>query len=102
MQGSNELGTVIDPLDPSSHTQGIINLVTGRITRDNVNVDNSISVGTQQMPKYESFWPEGLHSSLSKKVITLVITKKHTQVDQTTEYDTDLIYTYGSSKIQRN
>ena len=102
MQGSNELGTVIDPLDPSSHTQGIINLVTGRITRDNVNVDNSISVGTQQMPKYESFWSEGLHSSLSKKVITLVITKKHTQVDQTTEYDTDLIYTYGSSKIQRN
>ena len=45
------------------------------------------------MQEYELFWPEGCYSSLSKKVATLAITNKHIQVDQTTVYDTDLIYT---------
>ena len=45
----DKLSTAIDLLDPSSHPTGIINLVTGKITGDNVNVDKSVSIGTYQM-----------------------------------------------------
>ncbi|KAK2161347.1 hypothetical protein LSH36_118g03002 [Paralvinella palmiformis] len=67
-----KLSTAIDPF----WTHPAINLVTGRITGGNVNVDKSISIGTHQMQEYESLWPECCYSSFSKKVITLAITKK--------------------------
>ena len=84
----------IDPLDPSSHSHGdLVHVVSGRITTDpTVNVHESVSIGTEMMKQYESTWPDGFHDTLSKKVHTLAITKKHIQVGKTKVHDTNLIY----------
>ncbi|KAK2168890.1 hypothetical protein LSH36_13g03043 [Paralvinella palmiformis] len=93
------VGVTLKPNTVASHPKVIVDLVTVRITGDNVNVDKSISIGAHRMQEYELFWPEGCYSSLSKKVATLAITNKHIQVDQTTVYDTDLIYTRGEFSL---
>ena len=82
----------IDPLDPHDHPAGIINIVTGRIATDNVTVDQSVTIGQQQMVEFESSWPEGFHNTISKKVITMSTMKKHIKVGNTQVYDTNLIY----------
>ena len=45
----NKLATRIDPLQADSHPSGLVNIVSGRIPPDDVNFDNSVECGTQQM-----------------------------------------------------
>ena len=84
--------TVINPLDSNEHMDRIINVVTGRVAQDNVNVDKSVEIGLQQMNDFESSWPVGFHSSISKKVITMSTMKRHIKIGNSKLYDTDLIY----------
>ena len=39
----------IDPLNSDNHPNCIVNIVTGRIAPDAVNVDNSVAMGKEQM-----------------------------------------------------
>ena len=82
----------IDPLDPSDHPDGIINIVTGRIAPDNVTADQSVKIGQQQMKDFESRWPDGFNSTINKKVVTMATMRKHIKIDNTELYDTNLIY----------
>jgi hypothetical protein len=82
----------IAPLDPHDHLAGIINFVTGRIATDNVTVDQSVTIGQQQMVEFESSWPEGFHNTISKKLITISTMTKHIKVGTNQVYDTNLIY----------
>ncbi len=57
-----------------------------------MNVDNSVTIGLQQMKDYEAGWPEQFPSSIKKKVITMQETKKSIKVGDTSVYDTELIF----------
>ncbi len=53
-----KLQTCIDPLNTASH---LVNIVTGHICTDEVNVHNAIDLGKSQMKEYEASWPAGFH-----------------------------------------
>ncbi|KAG0712796.1 hypothetical protein GWK47_017680 [Chionoecetes opilio] len=48
------LSNFIDPLDTSSHPEGIVNIATGLVSPSNVNIDRALQIGRQQMNKFES------------------------------------------------
>ncbi|KAH3748959.1 hypothetical protein DPMN_183448 [Dreissena polymorpha] len=70
--------TCIDPMNPAEHSTGVLNIVSGRIDNECVNVDDALAIGMEQMIAFENTWPEGFHSKLTNKAGTI--------------YDTDLIY----------
>lgn len=87
------LSTFIDPLDPTSHPVGVVNIANGLVSPSNVNVDNSLKIGQQQMNEFESGWPASFHGTLKKHIITMPANKKSIKIDDTPVYDTELIYT---------
>ena len=87
-----KLGISIDPLQPNGHPKGLINIVTGKVAPESVNVDRSVQIGTQQMREYEASWPDGFHKPLAKQVITISASRKHIKVGHVPVYDTTLIY----------
>ena len=40
-----KLSLCLDPLDPTDHPEGIINIVTGLIALGNVNIDKAVGIG---------------------------------------------------------
>ncbi|MES9884531.1 MAG: hypothetical protein ABW185_27110 [Sedimenticola sp.] len=87
-----KLTTCIDPIDPTDHPSGIINIVNGRNGPESVNADNAVAIGDSQMKNYEDSWPSGFHSTLGKKVVSMDATNKHIKVGNTRVFDTKLIY----------
>ena len=47
-----KLSAVIDPLDPSQHPDGLMNVVTGRIAPEDVNVPLAVKLGRKQQNEY--------------------------------------------------
>ena len=47
----------IDPFDPSQHLSQLVNIVTGDLCDDNVNVDEAVTVGKNKMLEYNAKWP---------------------------------------------
>ena len=41
------LSTFMDPLDPSNHPSGIVNVANGLVSSTSVNVDSSVTIGRQ-------------------------------------------------------
>ena len=87
-----KLATAIDPLDPAQHPENIVNIVTGKIAVDGVNVDNACEIGVQQQKLFEESFPYGFHNPISKKVTTMQASKKHLKIGDEKCYDTNLIY----------
>ena len=57
----------IDPLDPDTHPNGqLINICTGLIAPEHVNVWDAVAIGTKQMEEFEKSWPDGFYNSLLK------------------------------------
>ncbi len=83
------LTAFISPLDTSSHPSCFLNIATGLLAPSNVNVDSSVTIGTQQMEECESGWPQSFHRVQNKRIITMAVSK----INDTPIYDTDLIYT---------
>ena len=92
MKICDKLGTCIDPFDPEDHPEGLLNIVSGQISPDLVNVDDAVKIGREQMSAYERSWPEGFNDSLSSKVSTMAVSKKGVKCGSGTVYDTQLIY----------
>ena len=88
-----KLAQSIDPLDPTQHPKNLVNIVTGNIAPESVNVDNSVQVGSSQMKEIEQSWPENFHGTISKKNETMATLKKHIKVSDGKVFDTNLIYT---------
>ncbi len=84
----------IDPLDTSQHPKdAVVNIVTGAVlAHPQINVDKAVEVGKSQMQSFVSGWPESFHSTISRKVTTMAITKKDVQVGDTEVIDTEMIY----------
>jgi len=86
------LATCIDPLQPENHPDGLVNIVTGRMSPNIVNADISVGIGVKQMKEYEEQWPDSFNKPLSKQVVTMAVSRKQIKVGQTPVYDTGLIY----------
>ena len=67
----DKLKLCIDPLDPTSHPPTIVNIVSGQVADETVNVQDAVAIGTKQMQEFEKGWPEGFRSTISKKVKTV-------------------------------
>jgi hypothetical protein len=88
----DRLSTCIDPLQPDSHPPGLINIVNGRLSPDNVNVDVSVRIGTDQMNDYQLLWPESFNKPLTKQVVVMPVSQRQLKIRQVAVYDTSLIY----------
>ena len=49
-----KLELCIDPIDPKSHPDTIVNVVSDRVGPSTVNVHNSIAIGKKQMEDFET------------------------------------------------
>jgi len=86
-----KLKTCIYRLDPADHPIGFVNIVTGRVEPDIVNAVKSVEIGRAQMNVYQQSWPSGFNDTLSKKVVTMSVTRKALKVE-TPVIDTNIIY----------
>ena len=87
------LSTFIDPLGPTGLSTGLVNIANGLVPPDNVDVDNALEIGTQQMRQFESSWPATFHETLAKKVTTMATNRKCGKGDDTQVCDTKLVFT---------
>ena len=76
------LCSFIDPLDPSSHPEGVVNIANGLVSTNNVNVDKTLELGQQQMDEFETGWPSSFHKTLKKNVITIPDAKKSSKLQE--------------------
>ncbi|XP_078661436.1 uncharacterized protein LOC144905583 [Branchiostoma floridae x Branchiostoma belcheri] len=88
----DKLLTCIDPLDPTGHPAGLINVVTGQIAPETVNAHDAVDIGNDQLVSFEKSWPGGFNASLSKLVVTMAAKRKSVKVGNSKVYDTNLIY----------
>ena len=49
-------------------------------------------LGENQMETFEKNWPGGFHDTITKKVITMAVNRKHVKVGEVKVFDTDTIY----------
>ena len=87
LKPSNKLKNYIDPLDSDSYPPGLVSVVTCLIVSGDVNVDNSVRIGSEQMHNYKTSWLQNYHSM----VITMQAAKKN--IKDTSVYGTKLIST---------
>ncbi len=80
------------PLGPERHPDLVVNIVSGRVGPESVNVHNAIEIGTLQLQEFESSLPAGFNNAINKRVETMAVTKKHVKVGEKKLYDTTLIY----------
>ena len=57
-----------------------------------VNAGKSVDIGRAQMNVYQQSWPSGFNDTLSKKVVTMSVTRKALKVGTTPVMDTNIIY----------
>ena len=64
----NKIVESIHPLDSKHHpAEGILNIVNGRISHDEVNVDTTLQIGEKLMRRYEFSWPNGFNSTSARR-----------------------------------
>ena len=86
------LAGCIDPLQPDSHSGGqLLNICTGRIATEEVNVWNAVALGRHQMEEFERSWPGSFYNTLSKQVVTQATRKKGQQKEKA-NFDPEAIY----------
>ena len=84
----NKLEESINPLDSAQHPEeGILNIVSGRISPDEVNVDRALEIGETTRKTFELSWPTGFNAPISKEVKTMQLMKKHVGVGAIKVYD---------------
>jgi hypothetical protein len=75
-----KLEVSINPMDPDSHPENIVNVVNGRIAPASVNVDKAIDIGTTQMNEFERKLTGGFYDTISMKVETMTVMKKSVDI----------------------
>ncbi len=77
-----KLDLCIDPLDPEKHNQPdhIVNISSGCISPETVNVHLALEMGQTLMQKSEDGWGPGFFETICKPVQTMSLTNKHVSV----------------------
>jgi len=87
-----KLQACIDPFNPPCDSTELINISTGRISPQSVNVDNSLLIGQKQMHDYEANWPASFSNTISSKVKTMSHTVKEISIGTNIVPDPETIY----------
>ena len=87
----DKLEMCADPLDVSQG-QNLINIVTGKISNTNVNVEDAVRIGEAQLQQFESACPAGFYQTIKRKVITKKEGKKKRGADPMEQCDSGLIF----------
>ena len=83
----------IDIFDASQHTDGLVNIVTGKVNNNPaVNVADSVRLGQVQMSQFQESLPAGFHDPISKKVKTMADDKKGIKAGKKMILDPEVIY----------
>ncbi len=75
-----KLELFIDQLNLEGHPESVVSIASGCIAPLSVNVHDALAIGSQKMSEFEKSWHAGFHNTISKKVETISITKKHVNV----------------------
>ena len=86
-----KLETCVDPID-ASQSQNRINIVTGKISNKNFNVEDAVQIGEAQLQEFESACPTGFYQTIKRKVITMKEGKKQRGSDPMERCDSGLIF----------
>ena len=79
----NMLNTCVHPLAYADHNpEELINIFSGQISSDKVNVPRAIEIGRNEMITFDESWPDGFRETISKKVVTMNDSKKHVKVGE--------------------
>lgn len=65
-----------DPLSTKDDNDQLVNIVTGQISHESVNVDKSVSLGIEAKERFESNLPSGFYSEMHKTVNTMKYSPK--------------------------
>ena len=80
-------------MDPDSHPDGaLLNVVTGAVAPQDVNIDRAVTLGQEQMEALESSWPEGFYNTIKRQVVTFSGNRKAVKVGDVTIIDQEAIY----------
>ena len=82
----------IHPLKPEQHPEQLVNVVSGTLAPSQVNVDQAVSIGKNQLIQFEQALPAGFWTTIEKKVKTMAVTKKGIAIGSKVIYDTELIF----------
>ena len=82
----------MDPLDPTDHPDEIVNIVSGRMAPNSVNVDKAVEIGKAQMVHFEESWPSGFNTPIPQSIVTMAVAEKSVRVGDKDVYDANLIY----------
>ena len=63
-----------------NHPEEIVNIVTGSLSSNSVNVDDAVQLGITQQILFETNLPQGFYEPLSKSVVTMTALKKSVKV----------------------
>ena len=89
----DKLETCVDPLNCNvSQGHNLINIVTGKISNTNVNVEDAVQIGEVQLQEFESACPTGFYQTIKRKVITMKEGKKQRGSDPMEQCDSGLIF----------
>ena len=85
------LKSCVNPLN--TEIPSLVNIHSGNIAKDSVNVFTSVHIGENQLSEYESSWSDGFYSPIKKVVNTMKVGKKSVKLDEIEVYNTEMIYT---------
>ena len=85
------LETCINPLDASNHPNELVNIHSGFIAVESVNVDEAVSVGKEQLRKFEGKWPGGFYAPIRKEIKTMIVNKRGVKMQEIEVYNTEII-----------
>ena len=86
------LENCLHPFRTSTHPKEIVNIYTGILSDELVNVDRCVDIGAEQVSSFYKLLPGGFHEPLSKKMITMSSMKKTVKVGNVEVADTFLIF----------
>ena len=87
------LSEFIDPMGPDSHPDGaLMNIVTGAIAPEHVNIEKAVTLGQEQLECFESSWLEGFYNTIKQHVVTIFDKKNNIKVGNIAVIDQEAIY----------
>ena len=82
----------IDSMDPNSHADSVqLNIFTGAVPPQDVNVDRAMTFGQEQMEALESSWLEGFYNTIKQQVVTFPGNRKAIKFGDVTVIDQEAI-----------
>ena len=70
----------------------LINIVTGRVAPDSVNIDDALCIGSAMAEEFSAALPGGFYQLLKKKIVTMGALKRSIRVGGKNVHDMEMFY----------